>query len=216
MIVYLDESGDLGWVLDQPFGKGGSSRFLTLTFLFVPETKKHLPKRIVRELYNKHKWPTDIERKAHDLSHAQKILFCQKAKDLLSAHQEIQLKTITVNKAKVQEHIRKDPNLLYNYMARLCVLDHLKDYPTVRLVPDERSIRIENRMTLPNYLQTELWFSLKAKTEIIFDPGRSHQILNLQFTDFLTNCIWSHYELQKKTYFQILKPVMESKALFFS
>lgn len=36
MNVYLDESGDLGWVLDKPYRNGGSSRFMTIAFVACP------------------------------------------------------------------------------------------------------------------------------------------------------------------------------------
>lgn len=37
MNVYFDESGDLGWSFDKPYGAGGSSRYLTIAFLIIPK-----------------------------------------------------------------------------------------------------------------------------------------------------------------------------------
>ena len=59
-VVYLDESGDLGWKFDAPYRRGGSSRFLTISALCVLADKKHLPKRVVRNLYDKFKWHDSI------------------------------------------------------------------------------------------------------------------------------------------------------------
>jgi hypothetical protein len=56
LIIYLDESGDLGWNFAAPYLDGGSSRFLTIGALCVPPEKKHLPKRVVRNLYKNFGW----------------------------------------------------------------------------------------------------------------------------------------------------------------
>jgi uncharacterized protein DUF3800 len=61
-IIYLDESGDLGWNFTAPYRYGGSSRYLTIAALCVPSGKKHIPKRAIRELYDKFKWPTSVEK----------------------------------------------------------------------------------------------------------------------------------------------------------
>ena len=36
VVIYVDESGDLGWQFDQPFRAGGASRYLTVACLIVP------------------------------------------------------------------------------------------------------------------------------------------------------------------------------------
>jgi len=63
LIIYLDESGDLGWNFTAPFRNGGSSRYLTIAAVCVPSAKIALPKRAVRKLYNKFGWPTGLEKK---------------------------------------------------------------------------------------------------------------------------------------------------------
>ena len=61
--IYLDESGDLGWKFDAPYRDGGSSRYITIAALIVPEESVHDPMRGMRRLYNKFKWPTSKEKK---------------------------------------------------------------------------------------------------------------------------------------------------------
>jgi len=63
MIIYLDESGDLGWKFTAPYRNGGSSRHLTIASLAVSPPNKHRPKRLVKKLYTKFNWPTNIEKK---------------------------------------------------------------------------------------------------------------------------------------------------------
>lgn len=53
--VFLDESGCLGWTLDKPYGKGGSSRFLVLAAVSVSNGKGKYVERIIQSLYKKRK-----------------------------------------------------------------------------------------------------------------------------------------------------------------
>lgn len=215
MLVYLDESGDLGWNFSAPYLRGGSSRFLTLAFLFVPEHKKHLPKRVIRRMYRKYGWPTATERKAGQLSHVQKLSFCQSTGSLVKNNPDIEICAITVKKQNVQPHIRTDSNKLYNYMIRVCAADRMARYDDVLFVPDERSIKVKSGNSLGDYLQTEIWFSCNARTRLICQPQASHRHLNLMFVDFLAHCVWARYEFQRPDYVYALKNHFTSHHLFF-
>lgn len=68
MNIYLDESGDLGWVLNKPYRHGGSSRYLTIAYVACPPEKKHLLKRIVRKVYERTKTDPKTELKGSALS----------------------------------------------------------------------------------------------------------------------------------------------------
>jgi hypothetical protein len=67
VIIYLDESGDLGWKFDAPYRSGGSSRYLTIGAVCVPPEKKHLPKRVVKKLYKRFGWSSKEEIKWSDM-----------------------------------------------------------------------------------------------------------------------------------------------------
>ncbi len=158
MNVYFDESGDLGWKLEKPFGKGGSSRYLTIAFLIIPVEKKHLTKRIVKKTYKFEKRNPRIELKGKDLTKKGIAYFSNKTKILLQNHKDIKIVTITVKKENVLNHIREDSNKLYNYMINLALLDWIKDLQIVTLIPDPRSIRVESKNSMLDYLKIKLWF----------------------------------------------------------
>lgn len=132
MLVYIDESGDLGWTFDKPYRDGGSSRYLTISFLLTPSDSSKYPKRVVRDLYNKFKIPTKKEIKGTDLSNVQRTFFVKKVIDLILDHPEIRILCITVNKMNVADHIQKDPNKLYNYMIGLALLDEISQENSLR------------------------------------------------------------------------------------
>ncbi len=111
--VYLDESGDLGWMLEKPYRRGGSSRHLTIAYIICPSEKKHLPKRIVKNLYKKLRESSRVEIKGSSLSVVQKEYVARETMKLLNLHPDIILGAITVRKENVLEHIREDANKLY-------------------------------------------------------------------------------------------------------
>ena len=215
MNVYVDESGDLGWVFDKPYLHGGSSRYLTISFLLIPKNLSHLPKRIVREFYIKRKRPPTKELKGTDLNDLEKITFANEVINLLKENPEIEILAITVNKENVQPHIRQDPNKLYNYMISLVLLDKIKQRPAITFIPDKRSIKVQSGNSLVDYLQIKLWFDLNVSTNIQNRPEESHRSLNLQFIDWISHIIWSNFEKKETKFFNILRPKIKSVPLFF-
>jgi len=215
MIVYLDESGDLGFKFDNPYRKGGSSRYLTLTFLLIPKKLSYLPKRIVKKIYKKRNRKTSNELKGSDLTPSEQIFFANEVVKLLKKHPEIKIFAITVYKKRVASHIRADANKLYNYMVGLALLQRIKKIPQVTFVPDARSIKVRSGNSLVDYLHTEIWFKLNSKTEINNSPQESHKVFNLQFVDYVTHIIWEKYEDRRRKAFNILKSRVGLKELFF-
>ena len=213
MQVYLDESGDLGWNFTAPFGQGGSSRFLTLAFLFLPKQSRHAPKNLIRCLYKKYKWQN--EKKAHSATLKQKKLFCEKTVELLKRHSKVKIDVIIVNKANVRSHIRADSNKLYNYMTSLVVPDYVGSEKEIEFIPDERSVKVRSGNSLADYLQIKLWFERGFETKINDRPGVSHKNYNLQFVDWVAHCTWIRYEFGEFQPFNILSPFIKVRQLYF-
>ncbi|HXU20120.1 MAG TPA: DUF3800 domain-containing protein [Verrucomicrobiae bacterium] len=215
LVIYVDESGDLGWNFSAPYRDGGSSRYLTIASLCVPSDKKHLPKRLIKDLYNRFKWPYRVERKWVDLSEDERTYFAESAHKLCVAHNDIHLHSITVNKQNVMAHIRQDGNKLYNYMIRLSLLNRMATHGVVTMVPDPRSIKVESGNSLHDYLQIELWFRKNAMTNLLTQPVESHNCSNLQFTDMLAGVIQARFEDNDSKNFQIIQPVTTISRLYF-
>jgi hypothetical protein len=215
MHVYLDESGDLGWILDKPYRFGGSSRFLTLAFLVVEEATHHFPRRLIRKFRRHYKMKSSREVKGSDLSPNQLVHFAYETLKLLNSKDEIRVRAITVMKENVQQHIRSDPNKLYNYMINLCILDLIGDEDAVYFTPDPRSIKVSSGDSMVDYLQTQLWFEKKVKTKLIETPFESHTNLNLQFVDVITHIIWTHHENGDSAAYDIIAPKVPCKNLYF-
>ena len=112
-------------------------------------------------------------------------------------------------------HIRNDPNKLYNYMIKLFLLDEMATYERVTLIPDPRTIKVASGNSLHDYLQTELWLEKKAATVLNTNPQDSIKCLGLQFADMLSGAIREHHEDGKSAPFNVLRPMIHSRVLFF-
>lgn len=215
LIIYLDESGDLGWDFDAPFRHGGSSRYLTIAALSVPSDKKHFPKRVIKNLYQKFGWPTRVERKWSMMNRTERNEFACAASALCKAHPDIHLDAITVRKKNVRMHLRADGNKLYNYMIRLSLLGRMRRHDEVLMIPDPRSIKVRSGNSLPDYLQTLLWFHLRCETKLRMQPLESHDSRGIQFADMLCGAIQAGFEDSNYTYLKILAHCVNQKRLYF-
>lgn len=216
MIIYLDESGDLGWKFDAPYRCGGSSRYLTIASLVIAPAKRHLPKRLVKRLYTKFNWPTIIEKKWAHMSIEERIWFAEKANELRSRHPgDIRYLAITVKKENVQSHIRQDANKLYNYMIGLSLLNEMSKHPCITFVPDPRSIKVKSGNSLHDYLQTQLWFEMRSTTILTTEPCDSSANRNIQFSDMLSGIVQGHFEDGNADPWNKLSSNISYKTLFF-
>jgi hypothetical protein len=213
MHVYLDESGDLGWKFSHPYRAGGSSRFLCLAFLFLPVSHEKKPRQIISNLYRKYGWSS--EKKASKARPSQKLEFCRELNALLSANPDIKVDCIVAKKENVLPHIRTDPNKLYNYMCKLVMIDYVKCIPTFDFIPDKRAVKVESGNSLSDYLQTVLWFEYKTATIIRNLPQESHYNYNLQFVDWIANCVWSHFEDGETNIYREVSRLSKIRCLYF-
>ncbi len=213
--VYLDESGDLGWKFAAPYRKGGSSRFMTIAFIICPSEKKHFLKRVVSKVYTRLEACPKTEIKGSSLALVDKEFVARQTLALLQKNPDIKIVYITVKKENVQQHIQSDTNLIYNYMMRLALLKEVDKYSVINLIRDNRSVKIKSGNTLINYLQTELYFSHGSSSKLVDIPSESKAVQNLVFIDWINNLIWSHYEDNNSSPYNILKANIYSNKLFF-
>jgi len=214
-IIHADESGDLGWTFTAPYRQGGSSRYLTIGASCVPVGKKHIPKRVIKDLYSTFNWNVSIEKKWHQMTSQERAAFAAAVLKMCNQHPDIHIHGITVKKQNVEPHIRQDENKLYNYMIRLCVLDCMAVEDTVVFIPDARSIKVQSGNSLHDYLQTELWFTKKVKTKLTTTPLDSKNCRGVQFADMLAGLIQQRFEDKYFGHIKVCIRRLRLKRLFF-
>lgn len=215
LYVYADESGDLGWSFNEPYGKRGSSRYLTICAICVPEEKIYRVDRVVRGTYLAAGWKTTQERKWIDARDKSRIHFVNEAAKLAAEHSDISYHAIVVYKPNVQKHIREDPNKLYNFMLKLLLLKEMAKHPRVCLVPDGRSIKVASGNSMHDYLQTCLWLHEEAPTILETTYRDSAHCKGLQFADFMAGAVNACFETGKRDYLNAPGLNIDVKKLYF-
>lgn len=212
--IYLDESGCLGWRLDAPYQRGGSSRHFTLAAAIIPDGMERVLSRPMRGLYTKRKRPLQRELKSVEMSAGERIGFAEGLSRIAEDRPDVHFCAITVCKTNVNPAFRAHPNGLYNYMAKLLLLDIMADHETVCFIPDARSLKTEFKHAMHDYLRTELAVR-GAATRLQTTPWESRDCLPLQFTDVLAGIVWAHHEFGNSEPYRISRDVIRQRTLFF-
>lgn len=188
---------------------------MTIGALCVPEAKRHLPKRLIRKLYERFNWSPSEEHKWASMEPPVRTTFAQGIADFCDKHPDILLHAIVVKKQNVLGHIRADGNKLYNYMVKLALLKRMAKHDVVTMVPDPRSIKVKSGNSLHDYLQTELWFTEKATTNLLTQPADSAASKGVQFADILTGIVQARFEDNAAHNFQLISRRLILNRLYF-
>lgn len=213
--VFVDESGDLGWNFGSPYLHGGSSRYLTIAAVMAPSSLAHHPARVVRDLYKDRKWSTAKEKKWTDMSDGARMDFAERAVKMAEQHPDVKMYAMTVNKLNVQSHLQADPNLLYNFMMKLLLIEEMAQCSVVKLKPDPRTIKVGSGNSQHEYLQTILFYDKGVTTKLISQPIDSKRELGIQFADMLAGVVQAHQEMHRSNPWKLLSHKVRWRTLFF-
>jgi len=206
MYVYLDESGDLG------FGQGGT-KYFTIAFVVMKDPIHFI--RCVKEVKIKHNIPRYVELKGNTTREVIK-------KDLLSRLQklDIEVYAITVRKENVEPKLRKDANILYNYMVGLSLVERILQEPVggrVFINVDRRVISITSGFKFNEYLRYKVLYEEERQDiDLEINHRDSHRNYAIQGIDVICNSIFKKYNSNNYKLFNIIQDKVKSdKRLFF-
>jgi hypothetical protein len=204
MILYLDESGDLG------FSTGSSSHFI---IGFLATDSEVALKRRIKRVKERFGLPPDVEAKAADSDFNLRRAMLQAVQ---ASGAEVHV--ITVYKAHVHKRLRENTNILYNYAASLLLLPLLKakSLDAATLVVDQRIIRVPGgRLPFDDYIRTELWGTHGTYTDLRIHHVDSRQSYGLQAADFVTNALFRARERGDWSLWNLIRDgVATSRKLF--
>jgi len=205
--IFLDESGDLG------FGQG-SSRYFTISFIVMKNSVHFI--RYVKEIKIKYNIPRNVELKGNTTRHEIK-------EDLLAKLQklDIEIHAITVKKKSVEPKLRRDPNILYNYMVGLILVERILAEPPgvgICVNVDRRVISITSGFKFNEYLRYKVWYEGKRQDiDLEINHLDSHRSLAIQGIDIICNSIFKKYNSNSYKLFNIIRgKIRNDKRLFFS
>ena len=205
--IYLDESGDLG------FGQGGS-KYFTIAFVVVKDPIHFI--RCVKETKIKHNIPRNVELKGNTTKAVIK-------EDLLGKLQKlnIEVHAITARKKNVEPKLRKDTNILYNYMVGLLLVERILSEPKgakVIINVDRRVIAITSGFKFNEYLRYKTWYEgQRQDIDLEIHHRDSHKNYAIQGIDIICNSIFKKYNSNNYELFNIIQGKVKSdRRLFFN
>ncbi|TAM52777.1 MAG: hypothetical protein EPN57_11780 [Paraburkholderia sp.] len=169
----------------------------------------------MRGIYKQRGRSIKNELKSVSLSPAERDHFARQLAAIKRDRPGFQFVTITVRKENVSAGFRRHPNGLYNYMAGLLLLDGMAQEQSVAFIPDARTVRIELKHAMHDYLCTKL-SSVGADTFLDTTPWESKDSLELQFVDILAGIVWGNHEFRTGNAYRIVAPNIRQKRLFFN
>jgi len=206
MYVYLDESGDLG------FEQGGT-KYFTISFV-ITKNPLHF-KRCVKRVKVKYHIPRDVELKGYTTRESIKA-------DLLNrfAKLDIEVHAITVRKKNVEPKLRRDTNILYNYVVGLSLVERILQEPPnsrVLISVDRRVISITSGFKFNEYLRYKIWYERERRDiDLEISHLDSHQAYAIQGIDIICNSIFRKYNSNNYKLFNIIQGKVKSdRRLFF-
>jgi hypothetical protein len=206
MYIYLDESGDLGF-------REESTKFFTIAFIVMEDSTSF--KRHVRKVKVKYNIPAEVELKGYTTREVIKG-------DLLKrfAGLDIEVHAITVMKKNFEPKLRRDTNILYNYMVGLSLVERIIKEPEgtkVIIDVDKRIISVTSGFNFDKYLRYKIWYE-RERRDIDLDIHHleSHQAYSIQGIDIICNSIFRKYNSRNYRLFNIIKSkVVTERRLFF-
>ena len=206
MYIYLDESGDLG------FGQGGT-KYFTIAFVVMENPVPF--RRCVKRVKVKYYIPRDVELKGNTTRALIK-------KDLLSrfAKLDIEVHAITVKKTNVEPKLRKDTNILYNYIVGLSLVERILEKPKdakVVINVDRRIIAITSGFKFNEYLRYKIWYEKERRDiDLKINHLDSHEAYAIQGIDVICNSIFRKYNSNNYNLFNLIQDKVKSdRRLFF-
>jgi len=145
VVIYLDESGDLGFI------SIGGSRYFLLGALVVNDSEalKIEVRRFCSSLYQKG-WPKSKEVKWYNLRKNERKRALRKLSNL-----DLEFHSLVLNKPRVYSRFHKGDrqNVFYNFLAARLLLPLIRGETNVHIFADNRGHRVSGGMRLQHYLE---------------------------------------------------------------
>jgi Protein of unknown function (DUF3800) len=218
MRIYIDESGDLGWTLDKPNRSGGSSKFVTITGIVISQDEEKYISRFIAEVYKKYNLTTNIEKKGANFIPEHSKYITSQINKIISKSNSLKIISITVNKLKVFDSLRKDKNIFYNYVLGLLLKSEIVQHNDVEIILDKRTIKVSHGESFPDYIKTEIWGQgLDINISCNFVESTKNKMI--WFADWYANFIWRKHEDNESSSYDLLLKLPNDrfleKRLFF-
>lgn len=205
MLIFLDESGDLGWTFDKPNGDGGSSRFITISGIVIDEQQLKYVKRYISDIYRKYHLTPKMEKKGCNFSDLDAAYISANMSKIISRAPSFKVISITARKEKVLPRLRGDCNIFYNYMLGVMLPDTFRFNKDIKVVLDKRTIKVDHGNNFEAYIKTKCWGELGMDLNIVCDYDSSDKNEGIWMADWIADWVWRKYENNQDSAYNALK-----------
>ena len=205
MLIFLDESGDLGWKFDNPNRDGGSSRFITISGIVIDEDQFKYVKRFISDIYKKYNLTPKIEKKGCNFSEEDATYIVTNLSKLIKKAPSFNVISITARKENVYERLRIDCNIFYNYMLGVMLPDTFKLHNNLSVILDKRTIKVDHGNNFEAYIKTKCWGEFNMNNDISCVYESSDQNEGIWMANWMANWIWRRYEDNQNSAYNILQ-----------
>lgn len=202
MIIFLDESGDLGFDFDKP----KTSRKFVIALLVCEgyHATDNIRKAVRRTLKNKLNRNKNNKRMIHELKGTNTKLAIKKYFFRQLASEGWQVYTVILNKLRVNEDLQQPraKKKLYNFLARFIIekIDLSNARTAVTLIID-RSKNKEEVKDFNRYVENQLEALLPLNVPLHIYHERSHENVGLQAVDLFCWGIFRKYEKGERDWY---------------
>jgi hypothetical protein len=204
MILNFDESGNLG----------RQGRFFTIACVLSDHMKplnNVMKKAVLKTRGSFSEYADKKEIKASDSSPIIKEYMCRKI-----ASKEIEIRYIVADLEHVNEPLKKEENLLYNYMLHFLIVPvaQKNGVKNLTLNLDKRTIKVKSTNSFEDYIKTKINFEMGLDIKIEVNYIESQNSYSIQAADFVANAVNSFYEYGHDYNYRILDSKFVQKEQF--
>lgn len=133
------------------------------------------------------------------------------------AKKNVSISYIVADLFHVKPHLLDDKNIFYNYMMKL-LIEYIvsKDDDIVHIIYDNHSTKVGSANSMEEYLKLSLNYEKQFDVSLLFSSMDSNakNAYHVQAADYVANALYSHYEYGVDDYYNIYKPLFNSRLLF--
>lgn len=206
MYIFIDESGDLG------FNKMRGSKFFVVCAIKIDD-KKTLYRIIKRhrERYLKKKYKEKSEVKFSNTSKENRRRILEDIKNI----ENLEIFSIIIDKRNAYEYVKKDsPIRMHAFLLKILIEKCCKNpIENSSFIVIDRCFSKSQQDTLRLYLETQNENLLNSTVEILHE--KSEKDSGIMCVDFIVGAIFSKYERENISYYDIIKPkIMYEKQIY--
>lgn len=204
---YFDESGNLG-IKDRYF-------VIACILTEKPKELENIMKKTllhIKKTYKQCKW-NGYELKANSC----KPWVKEKIYDSI-AKKDIQIAYIVGDKVWIEDRLKNNNNLLYNFMLKI-LLDNFKNRfrnSKVNLILDNKTIKVKSFNSFKDYIDIHMNYELKLNSDISVEyrDSSAKNAYNIQAADYIANAIFAKYEYGYEEYYKLFKNKIKTFELY--